>query len=218
MAGLKMSEINRRWRLTNLEQSYVVEICQNESCEIKGITDYSVEGLNNGEGIIIFAPSILRKRVFANIKKVEPNFEYFRSHGQIKCFDLEFFLANISSNGIIIDKLFFELIGKSIVSSKKKFGKVRIYGGITAFFWEKGQYDIATYLENLWIVLLKKYKIFLFSSYLLIHHNSLRDDSLLFLYFRYNHLNHKKRYYPFRVEDNKLLNVFETAWRNFSNR
>lgn len=212
-----MSEINRRWKLANLELSYVVEICQHDICELKAITDFSVEGLHKGEGIIIFAPSIIRKRVLANIKIVEPNFEYFRSRDQIKCFDLEFFVANISSNGIIIENIFFDLIGNSIVNLKNKFGKVRIYGGFTAFFWEKGQYGIAAYLENLSIALLEKYKIFLLSSYLLTSQNSSRHESLWFLYLCYNHLSHRKKYYPFRVENHQFLNFFETAWRNFSN-
>lgn len=210
-----MREINQRWRLTNSLQSRIVEICQQDICEIKSIVAYIAEGLQNGEVVIIFAPSLLRKNILTGLQLVEVDFEIFRGEGRIKCFNLELILANIQINNIIIDKSLQNLVGKSIESSQLKFGKVRVYEGMTALLWKQGQYGIAAYLESFWINQSKKQKFSLFSSYLLSDHISLTENSFQFLYEHYNHLIPKKKYYPFRVDNHVLMNTFEEVWRKF---
>lgn len=211
-----MREISRKWRLSDPEQRHTVEICQDEFSEIRSICDYLKEGLRQEESIIIFAPSLLRKKVLTNLRAEEPNFEVFKSEGRIVCFNLELMLCNVLINNIFIEKSFHDFVSNPIKNLQLKFKQVRVYAGMTALLWKKGQYDLAAHIENCWINLAIKHNFNFFTSYLLNSHPSLTPSSLCFLYECYSHLVPKMKFDPFRVESHELMNFFEKTWQKFN--
>lgn len=210
-----MREISRKWCLSDPEQRHTVEICQDEYSEIRSVCNYLREGLRHKESIIIFAPSVLRKKVLTNLRAEDSNFETYKSEGRIVCFDLEFILCNVLINNIFIEKSFHDFVSNPIKNLQLKFKQVRVYVGMTPLLWKEGQYDLAAHIENCWIYLAKKHNFKFCTSYLLNSHPSLAPSSLYFLYDCYSHLIPKIKFDPFRVESHKLMNFFEETWQKF---
>ncbi len=208
-----MNEVTRRWHLTNSAGNHIVEVCQNDVSQAEGITQYLIEGLQNGEAIVVFAKPALRKTIILRMTALGIEVQAFKAQGQIKFFDAEFLISHMLINDIPKAQVFDEYVGAPIEISRLKFGKVRVFGGMVALLWSSGKYDTAMQLENCWVNLTKKQEFSLLCSYSLCNYDpSTYEKSLQFIYTCHKHLAPVEKYDSPELENEELLDILGIAW------
>jgi len=197
--------------------NHIVQVCQNETSQAEILTQYVMEGLANGEGIVIIARPALRKAVISKMDALGLDVHAFKSQGQIKFFDAEFLLAGFLIDGVLDEQAFQQFVASPVLSVQLKFGKVRVFGEMVDVLWKNDQQDLAIELESLWNELCNKHELMLLCTYLLDSFDPNNyDNSLERICKCHTHLLPINSFNP--VVGGAMLELFGAAWSNVVNK
>lgn len=192
---------------------HFVQVCQNLTSQAEILTQYIIEGLTNGEGIVIIARVGLRKALSAKFKDLGLDLNDLKAQGKIRIFDADFMLSLFNFDDTVDRAAFEKCVLPPVLETKLKFGKVRAFGEMVDILWKDGWQDLAIELEGWWGEICEEHNLMLLCTYLLESLDPAEyNHSLKRICNTHNHLVPITTFNSSPSEG--MVDSFEAAWNN----
>lgn len=145
---------------------HVAQLYRNDEQLAETVSHYIAQGLQRGEAVVIIATAahwtafVARLATNRTVDLVDVVMK-----GQLRIMDAEVTLSALMANGMPQWERLQERAGDIIARSRKRFGKVRIYGEMVDILWQKGNRQAAERLEEFWNKLARQEAFSLLCAY-----------------------------------------------------
>ncbi len=146
---------------------HLVQIHRKEEDLLAAVNSFAIQGLKENEKVVLVGSSVHLNTLRMTLGAEGINIPEVEAAGQLHLLDGEALLAQFMVEKMPNAALFRSTLGRIIESLEPRTCKVRIWGEMVNFLWEKEQRAAAIDLEEFWNRLGKEFPFFLFCTYLI---------------------------------------------------